>query len=197
MTKNFSGVYWPPFDSQEINHLDLKELDNPLQPTSYKLNFSTGASMKKLLLSVLALTFSATTFAGVNLVCYSIDDIAGYSYGKGILEVECKDKDKNIFFMKFTGFGPGLEIAQSTGMVLSCPLVNKKKIIDGRPLKVVGAKASISAIGSLKLGLGLNERGALCTITGAGFGLGASGEVGEFVLTYKGNEKNGFVSYEF
>lgn len=108
----------------------------------------------------------------------------------GWLFQECEDKAGNKYGLDFIGYGAGLEMSVDSYTVVSCPLVNKKRILAGKSLKVFGPKISAGLVGGFHLGLGANARGVVCTLAGFNFNsYGAAALVGEMEIYYTGDVK--------
>jgi hypothetical protein len=76
-------------------------------------------------------------------------------------------------------YGPGLQIEAFEGVMISCPLVSQKRL--GKMIKkhgswsAVGVGVSANALLGGRVGVALNQRGALCFVTGlSALSLGAA-----------------------
>ena len=108
--------------------------------------------------------------------------------------VECETKGL-IFSGTVNMYGPGFMIEQgsliNTNSVvqplmfeLSCPLVSRKhlekRLNSGRSFGVSGPLAAAALMGGVHLGVGVNLRGAICSIAGLPQGIGAMFGVAKF-----------------
>jgi hypothetical protein len=139
--------------------------------------------MKLLLITFLSF-ISSLSFAGLSLTC---EPEYGMSYGSllviGQMDMGCFDEDNNKYKLTFLGVGPGLEIG-GTDLKVKCPFVNKNRIIAGKPLYISGPKLSAGFVKSGVIAIAANHRGAFCSLSGLGGGIGAAAQLGGFKIRY-------------
>jgi hypothetical protein len=144
-------------------------------------------SMKKLIATFLLLG-SLSSQAAVNLVCSQeygdngdiMPSAHGFVYGS--LYTDCRDKNNNSYSITLKGVGPGLELHTTSGFVVTCPTVSKKRLDRKGVINLGSTQISATAIGGVSAGLAVNFLGGSCFIGGIQYGFGASMKVGLFKL---------------
>ena len=147
--------------------------------------------MKNILnLIVLMMIGAGSANAALNLKCKSSRKInSGLGMvilGGGQLDLDCVDKDNNPYTVDMVGFGFGLEVEVKNSVRVSCPFVNKKRLLN-YDIELVGPKITANFGGGFDLGVAMNARGALCTFAGVNLGGGASATL-NYILISAGKE---------
>lgn len=144
--------------------------------------------MKKTFIILILVLGMQSAFASLKLNCELDSSMAGMPtegtvFVGGWLMSNCEDNEGNRFKLHFVGFGPGLEIVNDSKTKVYCPLASKSRILSGKPLRVVGPKISFSIKNGGHAAIGLNQRGALCTVAGINYdALGASVLIGRMII---------------
>ncbi|MFZ4714980.1 MAG: hypothetical protein ACOYL6_14770 [Bacteriovoracaceae bacterium] len=139
---------------------------------------------KLAIVTLVLFTSLQNAFSGLYLknCTYPISDATLIAVG--VIHTECDDKDNNKYSIDFFGVGVGLEMSAHT-IGVACPFVNKKRILKGKPLVVVGPKASAGLFLGGEVGAGVNLRGAICGLAGFSIPIyGASALIGGYKIKY-------------
>lgn len=114
-----------------------------------------------------------------------------------LLNVVCETKEKAIYGTMEI-FGPGLMNTEGSDFTehsiqLTCPLVSEKRLLNrlskNKSFGIAGpiAAAALGPLG-VKIGTGVNARGAVCFINGFPFGFGAEAGIATLKLNSVGSD---------
>lgn len=147
--------------------------------------------MKKFFLFASAF-FALNSLAAVNLKCaYMESDIFQTGHATGAQQTKvlaktqftsCYDKDGNSYTITFDGVGAALKLVAGEDMVVTCPTVNKRKLLRNGSVNLGAVKVGASLFYGVSATVALNHKGGVCLLGGIDLGLGAEAVLGKMSI---------------
>jgi hypothetical protein len=161
--------------------------------------------MKNIILTITLTLISMNSFAGLNMTCYqsfmneyngesgySKDDMRGV---KSLTMLDCTDAKGDDYSMLIRGVGIGYKVSAAADYAISCPTVNRRKLIRRGEVSLGSVKVSASLYFGVDALVAINHKGGLCAMTGVDLGLGVAASLGHMKI-YKGSTHDNHEKFE-